>query len=132
MTMSTFEKVIGVAGMGTTLVNASLLKRFLSDVTMVVALTAISGTMVGMILIVGFYGLYLTLMHNGLQPEAAIFTVGGIVLVIAATLGGMAYSRFRQLRDLPGNMLEETPVIGHLSKLAEAFIDGLMTGRGRS
>jgi hypothetical protein len=130
--MSTIEKVIGVAGMGTTIANASLLKRFLSDMTMVVALTAISGTMVGMILIVGFYGLYLTLMHNGLQEVAAILTVGGIVLVIAATLAGMAYSRWRQLHDLPGNMLEESPIISNLSKLAESFMDGLMAGRGRS
>ena len=43
-----------------TVASASLLKRFLSDVTAVVALTAISGTMVGMILIAGFYGLYLS------------------------------------------------------------------------
>jgi len=128
--MSSIEKILGIVGVGSTIANISLLKRFLSGVTVVIALTAISSTLAGMLMILGFYGLYLSLLHYGLQPQAAMVTVSGIATLITVALGGLAVLRWRQLRDMP-NLMQESPVINQISKIAHAFVDGLLTDPNR-
>jgi hypothetical protein len=127
--MSTVDKFLGLAGMGSTLVHASVLKRFLSGVTAVVALTVISSTMAGMIAVVGFYALYLGLVHYGLDYRAAVVTVSGFAVILTAALATLAVLRWRHLREMP--RLLETPVFGDMGRIAEAFINGLKTGRDR-
>lgn len=127
--MLSVDKLLGLAGVGSTIANISLLRRFLSGVAVVIALTAISSTMAGMLLIAGFYALYLSLIHHGLDPTIAAVTIGGVALIIVIVLAVMAVMRWYQLRDMPRLLHVESPLIDQASKLAEAFISGLLTER---
>ncbi len=124
---SSVDKLLGLAGMGSSIANVSLLKRFLSGITVVLALTAISSTMIGMIAIVGFYGLYVALIHYGLEHSAAVVMVVSLALIVAGTLATMAAIRWRELREMP--RIIESPLLSQVGKLAEAFMNGLTAGR---
>jgi hypothetical protein len=127
--MSYIDKLLGIAGVGSTLANISLLKRFLSGVSTVIALTALCSTMVGMILIVALYALYLALIHHGLEPQAALFTAAGMAVVVMAGLALAAVMRWRELRGMPEMLLQPAPVISKVGEIADAFITGLTTER---
>lgn len=127
--MLSVDKLLGIAGMGSTIANISLLKRFLSGIAVVIALTAISSTMMGMLLIAGFYALYLSLVHHGLDPSIAALTVGGGALLIVIVLGIFAVIRWYELRDMPRLLYMEAPIINRAHKLADAFINGLLSER---
>ncbi len=126
--MSYIDKVLGIAGMGSTIANVSLLKRFLSGVTTVIALTAISSTMAGMLLLTAIYGLYLGLIHYGLEPVAAVVAMGSLALIITAILAWMAVMRWRELRELP-HIMTHGPLMGQVNRIADAFVDGLLSRR---
>jgi len=127
--MSYLDKLLGIVGMGSTIANATLLRKFLTNVMLVMVLTAISGTMAGMILIAGFYGLYLGLVHYGVDPSTAALSIGGLTLIITIGLASLAVLRFRHLRDIPGVMSLNGPIMSRVGEVADAFIDGLLTGR---
>lgn len=130
--MSTIDRLLGLAGMGSTIANISFLKRFLSGVAVVVALTAVSSTILGMLLVAGLYALYISLVHHGLDPAVAALTASGIALAIVIALAVLAIMRWYQLRDMPrlfDNM--EAPIINRVSRLADAFISGLLADRPR-
>ena len=129
--MLSVDKLLGLAGMGSTIANISLLRRFLSGVAVVIALTAISSTIAGMLLIAGFYALYLSLIHHGLDPSLAALTVGGGALIIVIVLAIFAVLRWYELREMPRLLYMETPIISRASKLADAFINGLLAERTR-
>jgi len=127
--MSSLDKLLGLAGMGSTIANVTLLKRLLSQVIIIVALTAISSLMTGAILIAGFYGLYLALLHYGTDPTAAIFITVGMALALTAAVAGFAVFRWRQMHEAS----HETggASLGRIGQIADAFIDGLLTGGKR-
>jgi hypothetical protein len=127
--MLSVDKLLGLAGVGSTIASVTLLKRFLSGIAVVIALTAISSTMAGMLLITGFYALYLSLTHHGLDPTIAAITIGSVALIIVIVLAVMAVMRWYQLRDMPRLLHGESPLIDRASKLAAAFINGLLTER---
>jgi MFS superfamily sulfate permease-like transporter len=129
--MLSVDRLLGLAGMGSTIANISMLKRFLSGIAVVIALTAISSTMAGMLLIAGFYALYLTLIHHGLDPSLAALTVGGGALTIVIVLAIWAVLRWYELRDMPRLLYTEAPLIHRATKLADAFINGLLAERTR-
>jgi hypothetical protein len=130
--MSYMDKILGIAGMGSTLANVSMLRRFLTGVTVVIALTAVSSTMAGMIIIVALYGLYLALMHHGLDPQAAVIAVSAFAVIITALLATLAFVRWRQLKDMPHFMNSETSIASQVHQLVDAFVGGLLSGRERS
>jgi len=130
--MLSIEKLLslsGLAGVGGTIVNISLLKRFLSCVAAIVAFTAISGTMAGMLLIGALYALDLSLIHHGMTSLGAGLLSCGLAITLVMLFGVLAFMRWQQLRDMPSLLSRETPFIHRAGKLAEAFIDGLMSER---
>jgi len=129
--MSYVDKLLGIAGMSSTIAHVSMLKRFLSGVTVVIALTAVSSTMAGMILIVALYALYLSLVHHGLDQQTAVLTVTGLAVIATGALAALAVFRWRQLRNMP-HLMPSSPVLGHVSKLADAFVAGLLAERRRN
>jgi len=129
--MLSIDRLLGLAGMGSTIANVSMIKQFLSGIAVVVAFTAISGTMAGMLLTAGLYALYVSLMHHGLDPVAAAIMVSSLAVIIMAGFGGVALVQWRQLREIPRLFSIEKPIIKRAHRLAEAFIEGLMTERTR-
>jgi len=125
--MPIIDRLLGILGLGATIANVALLKRFLAGVTIVIALTAISSTMVGMLLIMGLYGLYMGLVHYGFDQEAAIITVSALALTVTAVLVALAIMRWRELKEMPDLM--KSPIINEAGKLADAFMDGFLGSR---
>lgn len=124
--MSYIDTVIRMAGVGNAIVHVSVLKRFLSVVVMVVALVAISSILAGAMIVAAFYGLYLSLMHYGIDQRIAVFSIAALALLIMGGLSLLAYIRWKQLHAMPD--FEEIPIIGRVSSIADSFIDGY---RGR-
>jgi len=125
--MSSINKLLGLASVGSTIANVSLLQRFLTDVTAVVALTAVAGTMLGAIVILGFYGLYLGLIAHGLDPQTAFIAVSVLALVVIALVTTIAVMRWRHLRATPHNILSlDTPIVAQVGRLVDSFLAGLM------
>jgi hypothetical protein len=118
--------------MGSAVANISLLKRFLSGIAVIIALTAVGSTILGMLLIAGLYALYISLIHHGLDPAVAALTASGIALAVVIALATVAIMRWYQLRDMP-RLFEgmEAPIIGRVGRLADAFIAGLLAERPR-
>src|SRR5262249_31128284 len=114
-----------------TIANISMFKRFLSGIAVIVALTAIGSILAGMLLVVGFFGLYFGLVHHGLDPLIAAVTVSGLALIIVIVLAVWAVIRWYQLREMPRLLYMEQPLIDRAGRLADAFINGLLAVRTR-
>jgi hypothetical protein len=81
-----------------------------------------------MLLSVALYGLYLTLIHYGLDQQAALVTIGGITLVIIIIFGAAAMARWRELKELP-HIFSDAPLPGHIGRIADAFVHGFLSDR---
>jgi hypothetical protein len=131
--MSYIEKMLGIAGIGTTFVNVStnvsILRQFMAGVTIVLALTAISCTLLGGLIAVGFYAFYLALVHYGLDADAALITVSSTAFLVILALGAIAAARWRELREMPKLLNIEMLGIGKAGRLVDAFLAGLSSGR---
>ena len=92
-----FGKLIGLLSIGSSVANVALVRRFLEGIVGAIALTILSAIMAGALLVGGLYGLYMGLTRHGLDPDAALITMGAISVLLTATLVGLALTRLRQL-----------------------------------
>ncbi len=126
------EKIMSVVSIGGTVANVALLQRFLSGVTVVVALTVISAFMIGLMLTGLFGALYFCLVHYGLLPEIAALMVALFALLMTITLAVIVILRVKHLRGLPSQMLrKDLSSLAPLGEVLESFINGFMS-RGPS
>ena len=129
--VSSLEKILGIASLGSTIANAAVFKRFLSRVMITVALAAAAGAMTGMLMLAGFYGVYWALVaYGGLTQLKAGLLVGGMVILATILMAVFAYRRWQQLHDLGSHFDSRDSIMGRVSQLADSFIDGLMAERG--
>ncbi len=129
--MPMLDTLLGLAGVGTTIANVSLVRRFLSGIALVVALTAAGGVMTGIFMAAMLYALYLSLVRHGLDPVIAAVMIGGFALVIIALLGTFAAMRWYQLREIPNLLYPEKPFFARAGKIADAFMNGFIGDRSQ-
>jgi len=126
--MSYFGKLLDITTLGSTVTGFALLQKFLSRLTVIVALTIISSIMVVVLMMAGFYAVYVSLVYYGVAHQAAMVTTGGIALLVTLTLIGITVSRLRQIRNIHHLMLD-LPVISNIRSLADSFIEGFFSRR---
>jgi hypothetical protein len=120
-------KLMGLATVGSSLANVTLLHRFLASATSVVALTMISAFMCCVLLIGIFGATYISLVHYGLDPYAAAITVALIMIIMTGGCVSLTIIRLRQLREIPHhNMHRDIPGMSHISSIADAFMKGFL------
>ena len=122
--MPRLASIAGAASIGGALWDALLFKRFLSDIAAIMVLTIITGVMAGALLLGGYYGFMLLLIQHGLDAEAALLTVGGMVAAIAIVSAAFVVGYIRRLRSA---LQPLSPLTSGISDIANAFVDGLLT-----
>jgi len=124
--MAILDKLVGLAGMESMVASTAILKQFLSGIVVVIALTAVSSTLAGILMMAGLYAFYLGLIRHGLDPTVAALLAVGIAVIVMAGLGIWAMIRWRELKDMPGRLYGEVSLLGRVDRMADAFIDGLL------
>jgi hypothetical protein len=120
------SKLAGLASISGTVSSVALLRRFLVDTTTVVALTVLSSLAVGVLILFGFYWIYVGLVYAGLMPREAVLSLTGTALVLTAVLIGWTRIQIERLRNFPSRPLHnEIPVVAKMTGIANAFWAGL-------
>jgi hypothetical protein len=128
--MSIVNKLLGLATVGSTLANVTLLHRFLSAATTIVTLTVLSACMCCILLAGGFYAVYAGLIHYGIEPYTAALAVGALVVVLTVVIVTLTIYRVKRLRELPYySGPRHMPQLSHIQSAAHAFMDGLLNPR---
>jgi len=119
-------KLLDVLTVGSTVVNVTLLHRFMTGIASIVMLAVVSAFILCAILVGGFTLAFFGLVHYGLDPYAAGITLGILGLVAACAMIVITRARIRFLLELPSNNLSRH---GHLlsdvNPIIDAFIEGL-------
>jgi hypothetical protein len=116
---------MGLASIGSSLANVSLLHRFLEGIISLIALTIVSAMMAGMLILTGLYGIYVVLTRYGLTPDAALVTIIALGLAITLALVSLTYARLRHLRSLPELILPRNFLpLARTARLTQAFMEG--------
>jgi hypothetical protein len=121
------SKLIGLASIGGAFMNVSMLQRFLSGITSVIALTVMGALTASMLIACAFFGIYISLVRYGMETEAAFITVLGLVFFLTVALAGLAWLRLQRLRELPYHIMlrRDIPVVSKVHGVVNAFLDGL-------
>jgi hypothetical protein len=120
------SKLVGLASISGTVSSVALLRRFLGDIATVVALTVLSSLAVGVLVLFGFYWLYVGLVYAGLMPSEAVLSLTGTTLVLTVLLIGWTRIQIQRLRTLPTRPLHnEIPGVAKITGIANAFWEGL-------
>jgi hypothetical protein len=98
-----------------------LYRRFVSNMAIVVLLTAITGMLAGALLIGGCYAGYLSLIRHGFDTDAALLIISGGVALATALCAALNTRFIRKLQ----NVLIPVPAISQLRRITQAFMDGL-------
>lgn len=121
-------RLIGLLALGRDAAERLLFRRVLSGIAIVVTLTIMAGMLAGALLLGALYGLYVVLVHYGLDATGAAFTVAGIAILCIALLASMTLSYARYALDIPRRFREvENDVFSRFSTAVDAFVDGLLT-----
>jgi hypothetical protein len=121
------DKLLGMAAVGSTLVNATLLHRFLSGIASIVMLAIVGAFLVCCLLAGGFALAFLELLHNGFDPYTAGLALGGIGFAITAVLLTLTMMRIRSLLELSaGNFLRHGYGTSDIGAIIDGFIAGLV------
>ena len=121
------EKLLGLAMLGSSLANVTLLHRFLSRVVVVVALTIISALFTGVLFLAALYGVYYALTYYGLAPQAAVSLIAIFVVLVTALLIAVMANQLQKIREIPHSLPSSgLPSFSQLGGITEAFIDGLL------
>lgn len=121
-----FEKLMGIATVGSALANVTLLHRFLSRFVVVVAFTVISALLTGAILIALFYEAYWELTEHGLASDVAVGALTILAIFLTALFAWLTLAHLRRLRGTPNILQQHFPAFSHLGGIVDAFVDGLL------
>ena len=123
------SRLAGFAQVGGTLANIGMMHRFSAGITSIIAFTVLSSLMAGMLLVCGFYGMYLGLVQYGMDSNAALMVIALVMLFLTILLGAMAYLRLQELRDIPTRfMRREPPGFARVGNVVNAFLKGFNEG----
>lgn len=126
--MSRIGKLLGLLTFGRMYAKTLIFQKFLSGIAAAVALTIVSGMMVGTLLIGGLYALYALLLHFGLPVFNAMFTTGAVAFGVTALLIAVTAQCLQKLLVIPKDFIQaEAPLASRVSNVADAFVDGLLT-----
>jgi len=121
-----FEKLMGIATIGSALANVTLLHRFLAKAVVVVALTVISALLTGAVLIALFYEAYWELTQHGLASDVAVVVLTIFAIVLTASFIWVTLAHLGRLRGGPNILQQHFPAFSHLGNIVDAFVDGLL------
>jgi hypothetical protein len=127
--MSSLDKILSIAGVGSTIANAALLRRFLAGVMLAIILAAMSGTMLGALFIAVFYGVYFALVANGVHSLTAASIVVGTIVALTVFTTVFAWFRWRRLREMSRHLESPGSIVSKVTRLADSFLDGLLKPR---
>ena len=123
------SKLAGIASIGGSIANVSLIQRFLSGLTSIIAFTVLSALMAGMLIVCAFYGAYAWLLQYGMDQTSAVEVILGLMFFLTAVLASVAYWRLQELRKFPTQLLHrEVPGLARVSSVVNAFLDGFHEG----
>lgn len=110
-------KLLIAATIGRNLYGKWKFHHLLSAVISVAILAITAAVMISILIVGGFYAIYLTFMQNGFAPLDALLFTGTIALLLTGGLIAIIKKRVRELKTMTS-----TPVGGAV----DAFIDGFL------
>lgn len=126
--MSAVGKILGLMIAGKGLADTTpLFNRLLSGIAAVVALAMLSAILAGVLVVGLIYVAYMALVQHGLDSDAAMFLMGGVVMVMVAILVSQLLGTIRRIKYIPAQVLaRQNPLAKRATTLGYAFIDGFM------
>lgn len=126
--MLTAGKMIGALWANRNRSNATpLIDELLSGIATIVGLALLAALFTGVLAIGAFFFLYRVLVENGLQPEAAMLSVGGLVVICVGVLLALLQRSIRATKTLPLKIMQaQSPVASRAQQVGNAFLDGLL------
>lgn len=126
--MSATGKILGVMLAGRALADTTpLFSRLLSGIAAVVALAILSSILAGVLLVVLLYAAYSALVAHGLEPQAAMLIMAGLIVVLTGILVMQMLGMINKIKHIPTQVLaKQNPLARKANKIGGAFIDGFM------
>jgi len=129
------EKLIGALMLGKTIVNVSIVPRFVLALANVVGLAVISAFLCCAFLASGLYVIHLELLSHGLDPTSAALVMFALVTVLAVACCALTVVSFHNLKNLAPYKLHvdlpkllEIPQLNGVTGVIQSFLDGLASG----
>ena len=119
-TMSNLDALVEISKVARTVAGNVLYRRLIANLTIAVLLTVITGMLAGALLIIGSYAAYLALIRHGLDADAAMLAISGVIALATAASAALAIHYVHRLR----RAMLPVPPIAQISEIASAFVDG--------
>jgi len=128
--LSIASKLIAMALMSKSTPSFPLIQRLLAGVAAVLVLAMVASMLIGVLIVGGLYFGYQLLIQYGLEPQAALLSMGIFTAVLVIALFGSAVSYAKNMRGLAHHItIAESPVGSKATNVANAFMDGLKSSR---
>jgi hypothetical protein len=129
ITMAKYADLLGLLAFRNIGKQTQLIREFLNGLAVVIALTIISGMLVGALLVGGLYAFYHVLVSYNMQPGAALWLTAGIAVVLTALVVSLTLSAICRLGQLPKQIMEASaPIATKTNGIINSFLDGLSAG----
>ncbi len=123
-----FSRVLGLLTLGRALKEGPIIKKLISQITVVIALTALSAMMIGVLFVCALYGIYRAFLYAGVGNDPAIVYTILVAVIITTIIIACTVSAFKKLHKLAKKMNDAgSPITSKARNIAGSFIDGLMT-----
>lgn len=120
-------KLLVIAGFVRSIYSKWLFQRLLSGILVIAALSLVMTILAGAAVAVGFYALYVTMLHHGIEQEVALALMSLLMFAICAVLLKIILRSVGKLRSIPrGVMKTKLPVAGKAGDVINSFIEGLL------
>lgn len=120
--------LLGTLSLSRSYADVPVIRKMLSGITMMIALTIVSGIMISALIVGGLYAAYLVQVYYGMQPVAAFVITGVLAVIITMIFVSATIMHSRNLAEMPKHLFKtESPLTYRASGIANAFLDGLLT-----
>ena len=94
-------KLLDILNIGKNMAETRIFQKFLSGMVALIAAIVVAATLAGALLLLGFYGIYLLLLTQGVSPLAAALIMAGVMLLVILALMRKAQCGLKKLAVLP-------------------------------
>ncbi len=127
--MSKMEKLLAIASIGQRTYSKWLFQRLVPTIVLIAALTIVIGTIVGMMLVGGFYLYYESLITSGVDPTSAITVIIAWAVTAIMIFSIVIFYCFCHLRKMPQKFLKKSSCNHVIAGVISAFLDGFMADK---
>lgn len=127
------QKLLAIASLGQAAygnwVSQQMLSRIVGIAGLVAGLAIVISIMLSAMLLGSLYAACFAMIQTGMEPLWAMLITGVSGLVVIAALVLLLLMYLRRLRQMPGMLLNQSPITARAMDMAGAFMDGLTEPR---